>query len=60
MKFVFEEKTEPVCVAAVAIACYVAVAVIQLYGGGVDPSASWFLTALATINLIVTIKCLIK
>jgi hypothetical protein len=60
MKFVFKVKTEPVCVAAVVIACYVAVAVIQVFGGGVDPWAFWFPTALATINLIVTIKFLIK
>jgi hypothetical protein len=60
MKFIFEVKTEPVCVAAVAIACYVAVAVIQVYGGGVDSSASCLPTALATVNLIVTIKYLIK
>jgi hypothetical protein len=47
-------------VAAVAIACYVAVAVIQVYGGGVDSSASWLPIALATVNLIFTIKFLIK
>ena len=46
--------------AAVAIACYVAVAVIQVYGGGVDSSASWLPIALATVNLIFTIKFLIK
>ncbi|KAL3808781.1 hypothetical protein ACHAXA_011404 [Cyclostephanos tholiformis] len=60
MKFTFEVKTEPVCVAAVAITCYVAVAVIQVCGGGIDPAVSWFPTALATLNLIITIKFLIN
>ncbi len=60
MKFVFEVKTEPVCVAAVAIACYIAVAVIQVYGGGLDPHSNWFPTILATINLIISIKYIIK
>ncbi|KAL3816142.1 hypothetical protein ACHAXA_001629 [Cyclostephanos tholiformis] len=60
MKFTFEVKTEPVCVAAVAITCYIAVAVIQVCGGGIDPAVSWFPTALATLNLIITIKFLIN
>jgi hypothetical protein len=60
MKFVFEVKTEPVCVAAGGIACYIAVAVIQVYGRGLDPHSNWFPTILATIILIISIKYIIK